>query len=455
MAALTRLRPGDIALAVGSMILILAVLLQARMPPSEPPASRPKAKRPSEGAPAAHVPESTPSNHEPGPAAGGGAGSIFQPNSRSISTWKDLPIHVVHRPHWLTGRAHKRLEHGYQQDSLLRSAEFNLEMMGYEAESIQRGLQMVERLDRALLAGPPGGDPFERLLSFARGGPEAGALASEIQAEGGPDAVRIRAIALLAGREGSLEVVEALRLIARSDASPAIRTAAGASLLWMGRQSEVANWVETEASPDAIFGFFESIRTGKRVLDPNRPPNVLVFRSARVVESARMVDVLLAGSAPSRWPQSVRAKMYGVATWYGGEREDVSAWMAQEYERTSDEYLRSSILFAAPELTHFQRLEEVAIEVGRTGGQGLLVRTAISSLARFETERSFRTLLELIPRADGDNGRLAVGFLGHLTHRYRREIESTLRETASNHRSPEIREAATSALKFHFGSYAR
>jgi len=455
MAAFKRPKPGDVALVLGSLILVLALLLQARIPPPAAKPSRSKDPAASHGRGSDARPGSASATPVQVAIGEGAKGAVFVPNSRTIASWKDLPIHAVNRPHWLTGRAHKRIPNGYQQDALLRSAEFNLEMMGYDAESVQRGLQMVERLDQALLAGSEEGDPFGRLLRIARGEPEAASLASELKAEGGSDSVRIRAIALLAGREGSPEVVEALRLIARSDASPAIRTAAGASLLWMGRQGEAAHWLEIEASPDAIFGFFESIRTGKKVLDPDRPPNVLVFRSARVVESTRIVDVLLAGIAPSRWPQSVRAKMYGVATWYGGEREDVAAWMAQEYARSSDEYLRSSILFAAPELVHFQRLEDVAIEVARNGGQGLLIRTAISSLARFETERSFRTLLELIPRADGDNGRLAVGFLGRLTHLYRGEVESTLRETASNHRSPEIREAATSALRFHFGSYAR
>ena len=452
MAAFRKPRPGDIALVAGSIILVLALLHQARVQPPEAKSAR--SKNPASSG-------KHPASQEPGAPYAGAAqgdavkGQVCIPNSRTIAAWKDLPVHVVNRPHWLTGRAHKKISNGYQQDALLRSAEFNLEMMGYDAESVQRGLQMVERLDQALLAGSPEGDPFGRLLRIARGEPEAAALAAELKADGGPEALRARAIALLAGREASPEIVEALRLMARTDPSPSIRTAAGASLLWLGRQGEVAHWLETEASPDATFGFFESIRTGKKVLDPDRPPNVLVFRPARVVESARMVDVLIAGIAPSRWPQSVRAKMYGVATWYGGEREDVAAWMAQEYARSSDEYLRSSILFAAPELTHFQRLEDVAIEVARNGGQGLLVRTAISSLARFETERSFRTLRELIPGADGDNGRLAVGFLGRLTHRYRGEVESTLRDTASNHRSPEIREAATSALKFHFGAYAR
>jgi len=454
MAAFRKPKPGDVLLVGGSLILLLALILQARGPASEvkPPRSKDPASGRDGSDPGSGLEAATLSKTALADAA---KGQIPIPDSRTIATWKDLPIHLVHRPHWLTGRAHKRTPNGFEQDARLRSAEFNLEMMGYDSESVRRGLEMVERLDQALLGAAPPGEISDRLLRIARGESEAAALAAELKAEGGADSLRIRAIALLAGQEDSLEMVEALRLMARSDASPSIRTAAGASLLWLQRQGEVAHWLETEASPDAIFGFFESIRTGTKILDPNRPPNVLVFRSARVVESARMVDVLLAGVAPSRWPQSVRAKMYGVATWYGGEREDVAAWMAQEYARSSDEYVRSSILFVAPELVHFQRLEDVAIEVARNGGQELLTRTAITSLARFETERSFRTLQELIRRTEGDNGRLAVGFLGRLTHRYRGEVESTLRDTASNHRSPEIREAATSALRFHFGSYAR
>jgi hypothetical protein len=218
----------------------------------------------------------------------------------------------------------------------------------------------------------------------------------------------------------------------------------------MQRQKDVAEWVAAEASPEAVSDFFDSSRSAKQVLDPNRPPHILVFRSARMVESSPLVDVLMEGNAAARWPSMTRAKMYGIAAWYGSEREDVATWMMAEYGRASTDFIRSSILFHAPELAHFARLEDTAIEVARAAVPGVLTRTAVAALGRFETERSYRTLMEVIPRVDGSLAQHAIFSLARLRVRHGPEIEAFLHQMTLSHRSEDVRQEARSALARHF-----
>jgi len=457
-----RVRSGDVVLAAGSALLLVGLLAHG----SSAPAPGPVAQRAgsAEGAitsPAprdAGSPPGTEGLTEPSASQSPSTSSepaVFRRNSRTIKTWQDLPVHVVNRPHWLTGRAHRQVANGYEIDAQLRSAEFNLEMMGYDTESIRRGFEMVNRVDAALLEAPAGTEPSDRLLRIARGPAEAAEVAGSIPTDGGEEAVRVRAIALLAGREVTGETLEALRALAKSDPSGPIRIAAGVSLLWLRRQGDVAGWVAGEGSSQAVSDFFDSIRVGMHKLEENRPRNVLIFEPARVVESSPLVDMLMDGSAPAHWTAMTRAKMFGVATWYGGEREDVAGWMEHEYLGSSDDLIRASILFTAPDLTHFRRLEDRAIEVARTGGPGLLVRTALASLGRFRSERSFRALMEVVPNCVDDTAYHAVRALAGLEPRYGKEIEPFLRQLAENHPSRVLRMEADAALKFHFARYPR
>jgi len=456
-----RVRAGDVVLAAGSTLLLVGLLAHGSATPDSTPAHKRNAAAegaitppaPGDGATSGTEGLAEPSASSVLPATAEPA--VFRRNSRTIRTWKDLPVHVVNRPHWLTGRAHRQVATGYEIDAQLRSAEFNLEMMGYDTESIRRGFEMVNKVDAALLDAPAGTDPSDRLLRLARGPAEAAEVAGSIPTDGGDEAVRVRAIALLAGREVSADAIEGLRALAKSDPSGAIRIAAGVSLLWLRRQGDVAGWVAGETSSQAVSDFFDSIRTGMHKLEENRPRNVLIFEPARVVESSPLVDVLLEGNAPGRWTPMTRAKMYGVATWYGGEREDVATWMEHEYLGSSDDLIRASILFTAPDLTHFRRLEDRAIEVARTGGPGLLVRTALTSLGRFRSERSFRALMDVLPNCVDDTAYHAVRALAGLEPRYGKEIEPFLRRLAENHPSRVLRMEAEAALKFHFARYPR
>jgi hypothetical protein len=460
--AARRLRAGDLILASGSLLLIIGLLAHGSG------STAPKARRPviapvsRAAGPAAGERVSSPAPAGPARPEEGALTPpdpdeprAHPPQSRTIQAWKDLPLDLVHRPHWLTGAAHRKLPHGTSQDPQLRNLEFQLELQGFDGESIQRGLKMVNRIDEALRSDVPELEPAARLAMIARGGTEAAALAETLKADGGEEAVRVRAIALLAGFARTDGVPEALLALAKTDASAVVRTAAGASLLWMGRQGDVAEWVETEPSSTAVSDFFDSIRSGKQVLDPDRTANVLVFRSVRVAEASQLVDVLMEGSAPSRWPAMTRAKMYMVATWYGREREDVADWMATQYDRATSDFMRASILFSAPELVHSRRFEDKAIEIARSGAPGLLSRTAVGCLGRFETERSYRALLEVIPRLDGEVARHAILALAHLRNWHENEIQSFLAQMAESHASEEVRGMAESALSAQFKSVPR
>ena len=432
--AARRLRAGDVILASGSLLILIAILAHVASAPVAPAETGP-----GRGA-------STPASYEP---------PSYRLNSRSIRSWKDLPVHVVHRPHWISGREHPKTARGTGLDYQLRTAELHLEVLGFDAESVRLGLDMVNRLDAALLDVPPGSDATTRLIRLAAGGKDAVGFAGIHASDGGEEAVRVRAIALLAARGEAAGVSDFLRAIARSAPEAPVRSAAGISLLWMGRQVEVAEWVETEQSPAAVADFFDSIQSGVHRLEDKRPPKGLIFMPARAVESSPLVDALMEGPGPARWDTLTRAKMYGVAALYGGERAEVGAWMEAEYARASDDLVRASILFSAPGVANSRGLEEKAIEVARAGGPGYLVRTALFSLGRFRTDRAFRALMEVVPKSVDDTAAHAVRALASLAPWHGREIEPLLRDIAAGHPNRTLREEAAAALRRTFGDPSR
>ena len=459
--AARRIRAGDVILASGSLVLLVAILAHVAAAPAAPQSRRtaPGSDLVSAGATdgaatpgavgstddASQAP-ATPASYEP---------PSYRPNSRSIRSWKDLPVHVVHRPHWISGRAHPKHAKGTGMDYQLRTAELHLEVLGFDAESVRFGLDIVNRLDAALLEAPAGVDATQRLLRLAGGGKEAAEFATAASTDGCEEAVRVRAIALLAGRGESGGVGDLLRTLAKSDAQASVRAAAGISLLWLGRQEDVADWVGVEPASQAVSDFFDSIQSGVHKLKEPRPARMLIFQPGRAVESSPLVDALMKGTGAARWDTLTRAKMYGVAALYGGEREEVGEWMAEEYSRAGDDLVRASILFSAPGLTNFRGLEDRAIDVARAGGSGYLVRTALFSLGRFKTERSFRALMEVVPKSIEDTARHAVRALAGLEPWYGQEIEPFLRELAEKSPSPILREEAAAALQQAFGDYPR
>jgi hypothetical protein len=261
--------------------------------------------------------------------------------------------------------------------------------------------------------------------------------------------VRIRAIALLA-RQGNQDAVAAqIREIAGSDPSRVVRASAAASLLWMGQQEEAASWVAKESSPEAVHDFFITSRFSKQVLDPNRPPDVLVFRSVPMVEAAPLVDVLLRDSVGADWPPMARAARYAAAAWFGSEREDVADWLMNQYLQAPTDVLRSSILFNGPRLVHSEAMETKAIEVVRAGEPGLLTRTALLCLGRFKTERSFQALVDVIPRLDGRLAEHAIHAVGSFRHWRGPEVKSFLVRMSESHPDERMRQAARSAVNWH------
>jgi hypothetical protein len=375
-------------------------------------------------------------------------GRTYSPDSKSIHAWKDLPIQLVHLPHWLSGVEHRTLDNGTTIDPQLSDLEFQLKMLGFDEESIQRGLGMVRLIDKALLEGSPDVDGTQRLLSIARGGEAAAAFAESHQVDGGGDAVRIRAIALLARQGNQDAVVAELREIAGSDPSRVVRASAAASLLWMGKPDEAASWIAKESSPETVYDFFITSRFSKQVLDPNRPPNVLVFRSVPMVEAAPLVDVLLRESVGADWPPMARAGRYAAAAWFGSERKDVADWLMNQYLQAPTDVLRSAILFNGPRLVHSDAMETKAIEIVRSAEPVLLTRTALLCLGRFKTERSFQTLVDVIPRLDGRLAEHAIHAIGSFSHWRGPEVKSFLLRVSESHPDERMRQAARSAVNW-------
>jgi hypothetical protein len=463
--AARRIRAGDVILASGSVLLLIAILAHVAAAPAAPPPIRTDVtsgpvSEDAPGGPAASVAEPA-----PGVPAGDGVVEppVFIPNSRTIKSWKDLPVHFVHRPHWVS-----RLELPKQAgaaDTKVRNAELHLELMGYDADSIRFAFDLVNRLDSALADHRQGDEATSRLFDLARGGKEAADLAATIGDGVGEEAVRVRAIAALAASGGSTAASDLLLALATTEPTETIRTAAGVSLLWMGRQADVARWVSTEGSSKAMSDFFDSVQVGVNKLE-NRPDSAvgvnekryhartLVFSQARAVESATMVDALMDGAAPARWAPATRAKIYSIAAQYAGERSDVGPWMEREYARAPDDLTRASILFAAPRVANSRGLEDRAIEVARAGGGGYLVRTAIFSLSQFRTERSMRVLMEVVPTCGEDAAAHAIRSLERLGPWFGKDIEPFLRGLAG-HSDARLRALAAAALDRSFAKSSR
>jgi hypothetical protein len=451
-----RIRAGDVILAAGSLLLLASIIVHVAAAPAAPSNERaphkhdPSEAVPRESAAAASPVAVTAAAAEPvAPAGGEYEPPHYVPNSRSIQSWKDLPVHVLNRPHWVSGRAHPKAPNGDGIDYKLRNAELHLELLGYDTDSIRFGFDLVNRLDAALTAGREG-DAAARLLELARGGPEAAALAAATGDGVDESGVRIRALAMLAAHGGVEGVADLVSAIATSDKADSVRTAAGAALLWMSRPAETARWVAFETSSQAVSDFFDSVQIGVNKLDDRRLSKTLVFTNSRAVESAALVDALMEGSSAARWEPSTRAKMYSVAALYGGERADVGAWMEREYARTGETLARASILFAAPGLANSRGLEDRAIEVARAGGSGYLVRTALFSLSQFRSERAFRVLMEVTPKCGEDTARHAIRGLERLEPWYGPEIEPFLRTLAAGHPDAKMRAEAAAALARSF-----
>lgn len=454
-----RLRAGDVLLAAGCLVFLGGLISNGAFSSAStdhrPETSSEKAAIPPSSAPDSPSSKPTP-KALPAPPQGKSWGDIppeggsWSLNSRSIHAWKDLPIQLVHLPHWLAGVEHKKLPHGTSMNPQLSDLEFQLKMLGFDEESVRRGLEMVRGIDRALMENSPEVDATQRLLSIARGGGPAEALAESLQADGGAEAVRVRAIALLAQTGNQDAVAAEVRDIATSDPSREVRASAGVSLLWMGRPDHAASWVATESSPEAVYAFFVSSRTSQSVLDPDRPPNVLVFRSVPMVEAAPLVDVLMKGTVGSDWPPMTRAGMYGAVAWFGSERKDVSDWMMNQYLRATTDVMRSAILFHGPRLVHSEALETKSIEIVRTAEPGLLTRTALTCLGRFETERSFQTLTEVIPRIDGRLAEHAIPAIGSFSRRKRQEVRAFLLRTAESHPDEKVRKESQAVFNWHY-----
>ena len=390
----------------------------------------------------------------PGGSVAGGEPATYVPNSKSIKSWSELPVHVVHRPHWVSGRRHPTPPQGNGIDYKLRNAELHLELLGYDTESIKFAFDLVNRLDAALAGGREGGDATARLLELARGGKEAADLALAVGEGANEEAVRVRALAILATHGGST-VADQLLTLATTEGSASIRTAAAVSLLWMGRESEVARWAASEASSKAVSDFFDAVQVGVNKLEEPRLQRTLVFRDTRAVDSTKLVDVILDGTAGARWDASTRAKSYGSAAQYGGERAEVAEWMEREYARASDDLAKASILFAAPRVKECARLEDLAIQVAREGGSGYVVRTALFSLGQFRTERSMRVLMEVAPKCGEDTARHAIRALERLGPWFGREIEPFLKSLAAGHPEDFVRLEASAALRRSFDKAPR
>lgn len=449
--AVRRIRAGDVILASGSLLLLVAILAHVAAAPATPSPNRttPRSDPVSTGVPGgtATLEAGAISPAAPSTVAGDSEFEppVFVPNSRKIRSWKDLPVHVLHRPHWISRREHPKAPRGDGIDYKLRSAELHLDLMGFDSESVHFAFGLVNRLDGALAANREGEDTTTRLLEFARGGKGAADLARTIGDGVDEGAVRIRAIAILAGHGGA-PVSDFLYALATTETSGPVRTGAGVSLLWMGREAEVARWISSESDSKVVSDFLDSVQVGVHKLDEKRPPKTLVFSQVRAVESATLVDALMEGSGPARWEPLTRAKIYSIAAQYGGERRDVAAWMEREYARATTDLTRASILFAAPRVAQFQGLEDRAIEVVRTGSSGYLVRTALYSLSQFRTERSVRVLMEAAPKCGEDTAPHAIRALERLEPWHGREIEPFLRNLAASHPDAMTRAEAAAAL---------
>lgn len=465
--AARRLRAGDVILAAGSLLLLIAILAHVAAAPAAPPPGRIPSKSGSisEEALAGATAPVAPALVAPPGAGEDGEPPPFIPNSRTIRSWKDLPVHVVHRPHWVSGREHPKPPHGFGIDYKLRNAELHLEVLGYDAESIRFAFDLVNRVDAELAGGREGAEAVARLLDLARGGPGAAGLASKIGEGTTEEAVRVRAIALLATRGESAGVPDQLLSLATTEPSETVRTAAGVSLLWMGREAEVARWVSAEASSKTMSDFFDSVQAGVSKLEDRHNPGAsetekrhngrtLVFSQARAVEASTLVDALMIGTAPARWAPETRAKIFSIAAQYGGERPEVGAWMEREYARAADDQVRASILFAAPLVAHGRGLEDRAIEVARAGGSGYLLRTAIFSLSQFRTERSLRVLMEVAPKCGEDSAAHAIRALERLGPWFRPEVEAYLKGLAG-HPDERLRALAAAALARSFSKPSR
>jgi len=454
--AARRIRAGDVILALGSLLLLISILAHVAAAPAAPPPGRNKvvSGHVSESAPAGVAAHEVPEAPSPPAEEGQREPADFVPNSRAIHSWKDLPVHVVHRPHWLSGLEHPKPPHGNGIDFKLRNAELHLELLGYDADSIRFAFDLVNRLDAALAGGREGAEATARLLELSRGGKAAADLASAIGDGANEEAVRVRAIARLASHGGTPTISDQLVALAATDESEAIRTAAGVSLLWMGRESEVARWVSSEASSKAMSDFFESVQVGVNKLDERRPPKTLVFSQVRAVESPTLVDALMDGTAPSRWPAATRTKIYSIAAQYGGERPEVGPWMEREYARATDDLARASILFAAPRVANSRGLEDRAAEVARAGGSGYLVRTALFSLGQFRTERSMRVLMEVVPKCGEDTAAHAIRALERLAPWFPKDIEPYLKNL-TGHPDANVRALAAAALGRSFSAATR
>ncbi len=454
--AARRIGTGDVILASGSLLLLVAILAHVAAAPAAPPPNRtsPKSDLVSAGAPdgrATSEPAPAPAGAlAPGVAAPEFEPPVFIPNSRVIRSWKDLPVHVVHRPHWISGREHPKPPKGSGMDYKLRTAELHLELMGYDAESIKFAFDLVNRLDVAVTGDRESDDAAARLLQLAGGGKEAAELALVVGNDVDEEAVRIRAIAILATRGSVPTVPDQLLALATSETAGPVRTAAGVSLLWMGREAEVARWVSAEASSKAVADFFDSVQVGVHKLAEPRLAKTLVFEQARAVESATLVDALMEGTGPARWDVPTRAKIYSIAAQYGGERPEVAPWMEREYGRASDDLIKASILFAAPRVAGSRGLEDRAIEVAREGGSGYLVRTALFALSQFRTERSLGALMEVTPKCADDTLSHAIRALERLEPWFGAQIEPYLRSLAEGHADSKVRTEAAAALVRRF-----
>ena len=466
--AARRIRAGDVILAAGSLLLLIAILAHVAAAPAAPPPGRihKESGKISEDAPAGATAPVAALETAPPVAEVDGEPPPFVPNSRTIRSWKDLPVHVVHRPYWVSGREHPKPPLGNGIDYKLRNAELHLELLGYDAESVRFAFDLVNRVDAALAGGREGAEAVSHLLDLARGGEGAASLASKIGDGTNEEAVRVRAIALLATQGGSPGVSDQLLSFATTETSDVVRTAAGVSLLWMGRESEVAQWVSAEASSKTMSDFFDSVQAGVNKLEP-RPatpdtamdvkryaPKTLVFSQARAVEASTLVDALMIGEAPARWAPATRAKIYSIAAQYGGERPEVGAWLEREYSRAPDDQTRASILFAAPQVANCRALEDRAIDVARAGGAGFLVRTAIFSLSQFRTERSLRVLMEVTPKCGPDSAAHAIRALERLGTWFHPEVEPYLKGLAG-HPDERLRALAAAALARSFAKPTR
>src|SRR5688572_23077180 len=131
--AARRIRAGDVILAAGSLLLLFAILAHVAAAPATPP---PRADATGSG-PVSEADPSVPASPDsvlPTAPSNGmdGEPAAFLPNSRTIRSWKDLPVHVVHRPHWISRREHPKPPHGNGVDVKLRNAELHLELLGYD-----------------------------------------------------------------------------------------------------------------------------------------------------------------------------------------------------------------------------------------------------------------------------------------------------------------------------------